>query len=65
MPKLKKGEYKCKKCNGKGTILAKDDPKTLIWLENQRVACPVCNGKGKLDWIENVIGVEKTRKVSW
>jgi len=62
MTKLKKGEYKCKTCKGKGTVLAEDDPNTLIWIKGTRVPCPTCNGKQTVDWVKNAIGSPLKKK---
>jgi DnaJ-class molecular chaperone len=53
---LKPGELICNKCSGGGSypqkFLEKEDP-----AYNH---CPKCNGKGTLDWIENIMGVQGT-----
>jgi len=48
--KLGENEYYCKHCNGTG-------------YEKFRVRCPYCEGTGKLDWIENIIG-RKSQQIS-
>lgn len=40
---LKEGEYECSECNGTGKA-------GIPYL------CPRCQGAGKLDWIENIVG---------
>jgi len=46
--KLEEGEVKCPKCKGKAYTREENGFKTL---------CSKCMGYGKLDWIENVVGV--------
>ena len=43
------GEVICNRCNGAGTQIEKKMP----YLTHP---CEKCLGKGKLDWIENVVG---------
>lgn len=47
---LNEGEIKCPECYGNKKIT---DPKLsyIYW-----ITCPKCKGKGKLDWIENIVG---------
>ena len=52
-PELNEGEMVCSKCNGEGEIPG-----------HRRKFCPKCKGKGKLDWIENIMGVHGTRVTS-
>ncbi len=47
-PKLKEGDVYCEKCNGIGIIN-----------QNPAWECERCQGEGKLDWIENVVGKKK------
>jgi len=49
---LNEGEEYCPKCNGGGLHV---DIKTTKWLTYSR--CKKCLGKGKLDWIEQAMGV--------
>jgi DnaJ-class molecular chaperone len=51
--KLKEGEYICDKCNGRGSLPTRN-PDVVT-------KCPKCNGKKKLDWIENIVGVTKNK----
>ena len=44
--KLKKGEVHCDKCAGSGVI-------------EKFEVCTKCNGEGKLDWVEAVVGKKK------
>lgn len=44
---LKPGEVICTRCNGKGIFINKYFGKP---------SCPKCNGIGKLNWIENIVG---------
>jgi len=55
---MKKGVYKCKKCNGTGTI-----PYSYNYIMYEKnytmdssIECPKCKGDGHLDWIENIVG---------
>lgn len=45
------GEKECSECKGSGEVMG-DYPYGEI--------CPKCNGKGTLDWIENIVGVHGT-----
>jgi len=47
---LKEGELLCDQCEGRGTIPEKDDPFMLARM------CEKCQGDGKVDWIENIMG---------
>lgn len=47
------GEKICCRCLGKGEILHGK-------LEVMDHVCPKCKGKGTLDWIENIVGVQGT-----
>lgn len=47
-----KGKDKCPKCLGVGEVLKEDHFGVKI--------CPKCKGKGTLDWIENIMGVQGT-----
>ena len=48
--KLEEGEMICDKCEGKGCISSKIDPTTMA------SSCQKCQGTGKVDWIENIVG---------
>jgi DnaJ-class molecular chaperone len=50
---LKDGERFCPNCDGAGSVRS---PGRII-----RLTCHICNGDGKLDWIEQATG--KKRKV--
>ena len=57
MKKLNKGEYYCSKCNGEGIIpdttkIIKADLTSLTYVSG---ICKKCEGKGKVDWVENVL----------
>jgi len=39
--------YKCKGCSGGGKV-------DVGWSASIIKTCPVCNGKGKVDWIINI-----------
>lgn len=47
---LEKGEEFCPKCNGAGETLMKRYDRMSKFLK-----CRVCNGKGKIDWIERAV----------
>jgi hypothetical protein len=60
-------EYKCVKCNGCGNMSTTVDTIEVL-IEGfihkfpgriNSIKCDKCNGKGYLDWIENVIGCGK------
>lgn len=46
---LKFGEVICSKCNGECALDVPNNPDLLQ-------QCPKCDGHGKLDWIQNVMG---------
>lgn len=46
--------YICKDCKGKGKKKIRTSYQTYI-----EIFCPKCNGKGYLDWVENIVGVKK------
>ena len=48
--KLEKGEIICSTCKGSGTHTI-----------NEKFTCQRCYGKGKVDWIENIIGKKTIR----
>jgi len=54
--------YICKHCNGTGS----EDDFRYIQLESNMFLktkmCPVCLGKDKLDWIENITGKKRKLK---
>ena len=59
--KLKEGEVLCDECNGSGNKAKWDQiPDYKCYLE-----CDKCLGKGKLDWIENVVGVKPKVKLNF
>lgn len=47
---LKEGELVCSLCNGWGKVYHKDDDGIF--------QCPRCKGRGKLDWVENIMGIK-------
>ena len=54
------GEVYCDRCEGTGEIDIKNYKSvTRYFKRNYKQICPKCNGKGKLDWIENVMGKKK------
>ena len=46
------GEMICDKCNGSGSCNTKYSQETSPYY----VRCPKCKGRGKVDWVENIIG---------
>jgi len=55
---LKEGEEFCKTCHGEGMV----KPKRTYTEDIKKGGLLVCNnclGHGKLDWVENVIGVKQ------
>jgi len=55
--KLEEYEIICPKCNGSGLDQTRDQ--TGI----NKYHCQKCNGTGRLDWIENIIGKRKRSKL--
>jgi hypothetical protein len=59
MIELKEGEYICKKCKGKKFIYKtykfhmNNEP---IQTGGRKVSCKECNGTGKIDWVQNIVG---------
>jgi len=53
---LRKGEIVCDKCKGTGSTKVKRDL-TKSGPYRPTIICLKCLGGGKLDWIENIIGV--------
>jgi len=50
---LKPGEVLCDRCNGSGENY---DPEFVeIWGITD---CPKCWGKGKLNWVDNIVGIK-------
>jgi len=45
---------KCRKCNGKGYLIVK---------ENTITRCSKCYGKRELDWVEVVVGPKRTGRI--
>ncbi|MCJ7826462.1 hypothetical protein MUP56_02505 [Patescibacteria group bacterium] len=43
--------YPCDSCNGTGKIIEDELPEDPTIGVSK--ICPVCNGKGKIDWVEN------------
>ncbi len=48
--KLEEGEYICSECEGRGSHPSNQNPNTMASM------CRKCQGAGKLDWIENIVG---------
>lgn len=52
--------YKCATCNGEGRII---EHKSLEYDDDYKYSdCPKCLGKGEINWLENVFGVEQGPK---
>jgi len=49
MTKLNDGEYYCPECKGKTLVIQTEYLKSG---SNKLMACPICLGTGKLDWID-------------
>lgn len=62
--KLNPGDHVCDLCEGKGKIPAEKNPDVIIGIVGQLTKCPKCQGVGKLDWIENVIGKKKEVEIT-
>ena len=60
--KLEKWETKCDLCKGKKKILSRDNPHSYIYVGDSKITCSKCNGTGKLDFIEKIVG-KKSGKV--
>lgn len=56
MTDLKEGEIVCNKCGGTGRAAVKLDKPTI---NVTLICCPKCFGRGKVDWIENIIGTKR------
>jgi len=48
------GKIDCPKCLGVGEVLIRTKEHLRV------ILCPKCKGKGTLDWIENIMGVQGT-----
>jgi len=53
---LKAGEIECPKCNGTGHDV-EDKKHFYIW-------CEKCQGSGKVNWIEAIVGKKKSSEFS-
>jgi len=54
--KLGPGEIKCEECKGTGYDLEIQKREYIIEYYKKHCKCSKCQGEGKLDWIENVVG---------
>ena len=52
---LEENEYICDKCGGTGRV-NNFNPYHPYYSHRRKVFCPMCQGTGKLDWIENIVG---------
>jgi len=55
---IKPGEVVCSKCKGE-TFVRYTEQRGKGFYPMKRM-CDKCNGHGKLDWIENITGVQKS-----
>ncbi len=55
--KLNPGEYKCKYCIEGMNVFNNDNVKISF--------CQHCGGSGKIDWIQNVVGVNEVKLKKW
>jgi DnaJ-class molecular chaperone len=46
------GREKCRKCNGKGYLMVR---------ENTITRCPRCLGRREVDWVEAIVGSKRDR----
>ena len=63
-------EYICDKCNGTGNMKCFKPIELYQFEKNMNMKssdtyciCSKCKGKGKLNWIENILGVQKLELV--
>lgn len=56
---LKPGETRCKKCKGTGFWHYRKSNKS------NGIICDKCNGSGKFDWVENIVGKKQDLYVLW
>jgi len=56
--KLELGEVICDQCNGETFVRYTEQRGKGFY--PMKKTCDKCNGTGKLDWIENVVGKEKS-----
>lgn len=53
------GDVLCNECDGSGYTIVENENKTNAVFEQLNIICPKCYGRGKLDWIENIVGRQK------
>jgi hypothetical protein len=53
----------CKKCNGKGHVGRLPFPMPY-YEKPHKILCPKCCGLTELDWIRNIMGVDKSTAIS-
>lgn len=58
--KVESGDELCKKCLGKGIVRFPLAPATGNTKSYTNLRCSECNGKGKKDWVEKIVGVKST-----
>ena len=49
--KLNDGEVICSRCKGSGY-----EKRRLRWGTQEKLSCALCDARGKVDWIRNVVG---------
>ena len=62
---MKKGIYKCKKCDGTGRIELTYEQAYGISSGGpnlKNIVCTICKGDGYLDWVENIVGKKMTNR---
>ena len=55
MTKLNDGEHLCPECKGKTIVIQTE---LMADGSNKIMACPICCGSGKLDWIDYIRGAK-------
>ncbi len=60
---LKEGSSYCKECDGTGHI--KLEYSNKAYGIDASITCPQCHGNGQFDWIEQVVGKNKTFKLGF
>jgi len=54
--------YKCKECRGSGRVLQDIKFIELARMKTyqRKVLCPICEGSGKVSWIDNIFMTNST-----
>jgi DnaJ-class molecular chaperone len=58
---LNPGDIVCRECGGTGNSNYNKPDDEFDFVFN--IKCPKCNGIGKLDWVENVVGKKQHRSM--